>query len=150
MLNKMEDVGRQLSAHDLESLEESINAKLPGDYKLFLLKYNGGVPAPKGFPIQGMPKNPVGILQEFFGIDQAIESSNLLWNYTTMKSRFPSNLLPIAGTGSGDLICLELGGDKASAVIFWDSYHETQPPSYDNVYRIADNFTSFINSIHPD
>ncbi len=150
MIAKMDDIGRPLSPQDIQALEKAINAELLEDYRAFLLKYNGGVPVPNAFPIQGMKNNPIGILQEFFGIDQHVESSNLVWNYETLKMRLPSNLFAIAGTGSGDLVCLILWGDDAGSVVFWDSYGETEPPTYQNVYRVADNFNVFIASIHQD
>lgn len=55
--------------------------------------------------------------------------------------------MAIARTDGGDLICYSLYGDDAGAIVFWDFYNETPEPSYVNVYRIADSFSEFIDSI---
>ncbi len=147
---KIEGAARTLKPSDIDYIEKELQISLPDNYKAFLLMHNGGIPSPDAFPIQGMKDNPVGGIQVMFGIDQHIESSNLGWNYRTFQGRLPTNLFPIACTGSGDLICLVLWGDDAGAVVFWDSCAETEPPTYQNVYRVADNFNAFIASIHQD
>src|SRR5271157_2805651 len=111
MLELMKDSARPLNDEDLVSLEREIGKALPESYKAFLLRYNGGLPSPDSFPIQGMQDNPYGVIQEFLGIDCPIISSNLKWNHQILASRIPPNLFPIASTPSGDMLCLSLGGD---------------------------------------
>lgn len=150
MIVEMRDMGRKLSERDLQRLETNCEIHLPRDYSEFLLRYNGGVPAPTVFPIEGMENNPEGAIQEFLGIEQSINSSNLIWTYDMVRQRLPPNLFPIARTGSGDLICISLFGEDEGAVLFWDFYNPTEPPSYDNVYLIARDFPSFLESIHAE
>ncbi len=148
MIESMEECGPPITSADIESVESRIGIRLPADYKAFLLKYNGGRPTPNAFPIEGLANNPFGGIQVFFGIDDPIDSCNLDSNYEIVSGSLPTNLLAIACNGGGDLICLSLYGDDAGAVLFWDSHHD-QPyePNYDHVYKIADSFPEFLESI---
>lgn len=144
----MNDVGRLLNDDDIRALEKNMAVSLPEDYKAFLKRHNGGCPDPTYFPIHGFENNPIGTIQVFFRIDGPIKSSNLDWNYRTFLGRIPENLFPIACEDGGSLICLSLSGPDKGAVYYWDYYGEAQPPSYDNVYLIAETFQKFLDGIH--
>lgn len=147
MLEEMKDCARPLTQEDITSLEQEIGKVFPESYKSFLLEYNGGLPAPDSFPIEGMPGNPYGVIQEFLGIDCPIESSNLKGAYDDFKGRMPDNLFPIACTPSGDILCLSLSGDDIGAIVLWDFYQEHCPPTYANVYGVAASFEEFIDKM---
>jgi hypothetical protein len=147
MIERIGECARPLSTGDIETLEARVGLKLPEEYKGFLLRYNGGRPRPNAFPIQGLAKNPLGVIQVFFGIDDPVESCNLDWNLKTLNGRLPPNLFPIACDDGGDIICLSLFGDDVGNVLFWDCYNEPDEPSYANVYRIAESFGSFIDAL---
>lgn len=147
MIERMEGCGRRLSGNDIQELEAHIGIRLPGEYKAFLLEHNGGRPVPRAFPIEGLANNPFGVVLDFFGIDDPVESCNLDWNFESLKGRLPANLFPIACDDGDDLICLSLFGEDAGAVLFWDQHTEPPEPSYKNVYRIAASFSEFIDGI---
>jgi hypothetical protein len=147
MIAHIDQCGRPLSPQDIERLEDMVGVELPVDYKAFLRRYNGGVPKPAAFPIQGFENNPYGVVQVLFRVDGDIESSNLDWNYEAMNSRIPSSFFPVGCDGSGDLICLSLYGDDSGAIFFWDYYDQTPDPDHSNVYRIAGSFSEFLDSL---
>ena len=147
MIEKMEAPGPPLTEADVELLEREIGIRLPGVFRAFLLKYNGGRPSPSAFPIRGLANNPFGNIQVFFRIDGPIESSNLNWNCNVFAGRTPSNLLPIACDDCGDLICLSIFEPDARSVVFWDILNEPEEPSYANVYPVADSFEEFLEGI---
>jgi hypothetical protein len=147
MIRSFSECGPPIDDADVRAVEQEIGLSLPKNYRSFLLAHNGGRPEPNAFPIIGFENNPFGAIQLFLGINDDIMSSNLNWNFETMNGRLPDNLLAIACTGSGDLICLSLYGDDAGAIVFWDFYNEPPEPSYDNVYHIADSFEVFLDSI---
>jgi len=149
MIERMDECGPPISVEDVENLEAHIGIRLPDDYRAFLLKHNGGRPTPDTYPIEGLANNPFGGVHFFFGIDDPVESCNLDWNFRIMNGRLPSNLFAIAGDAGMDLICLSLFGDDAGSVVFWDGYHEPSEPSYANVYRIAESFPAFLESLRP-
>jgi hypothetical protein len=147
MLERMEESARQLSRDDIRRVESIMGIRLPKEYAVFLLKHNGGRPIPNGFPIDGLANNPFGMIHFFLGIDNPVEVCNIDWSYEVLNGRIPSNLLPIADDPGGNAICLSLFGDDAGAVVFWDHAAEHLPPTYANIYRIADSFTEFIESL---
>jgi len=119
----------------------------PKKYRDFLLRYNGGRPTPRAFPIEELANNPFGVVHFFFGINDPIESCNLDWNFEVFSERIPSNLFAIGCDDAGDLICLSLFGHDAGSVVFWDRHTEPEIPSYENVYRVADSFEEFVDSL---
>lgn len=149
MLEHVKDCGRKLTEANISELEKRLGVNLLSEYKSFLLKYNGGIPIPRAFPIEGLKNNPHGVVQEFLGIDCELESSNLDWNHEVMRGRLPSNLFAIACDDGGDLICISLYGNDAGSVVFWDRHQETNKPTYLNVYPIAKSFTEFIEGLQP-
>lgn len=145
---EMLDVGPPLTDLRIGVLERKLGIMLPEGYRSFLLRYNGGRPTPEFFPIRGFDGNPFGSIHCFKGIDWPVSSSNIEWNYRTYKGRIPREFLPVAGDGSGNLICLSFEGANNGAVYFWDHDEEHSPPTYGNVYLIAETFEKFLNSIY--
>jgi hypothetical protein len=147
MIEKMEEYGCALCDADIDRIESHFGIKLPQDYRTFLLRYNGGRPTPAAFPIRGLANNLFGGIHFFFGIEGPFECYDLDSNFDTFAGRMPANLLPIACTGCGDMVCLSLFGEDAGAVLFWDHEAEHSPPTYANVYKIASSFSDFITGI---
>jgi hypothetical protein len=145
---EMLDVGPPLTDARVATFERQLGIGLPKSYRSFLLRYNGGRPEPEFFPIHGYERDASGGVHYFFGLDDPIESSNIDWNYRMYLGRMPSELLPIAGDGSGNIICLSLTGANQEAVYFWDHDREYSPPGYDNVYFVAESFTKFLDSMY--
>ena len=147
---EMLDVGPPLTNQRVDALERYLGIVLPETYKSFLTRYNGGRPRPNFFTIHGFEGNPFGSVHYFFGLDRPIRSNNIDWNYQIYDRRIPRELLPIAGDGSGNIICLSLEGVNKDFVYYWDHDTETSPPTYENIYLISDTFDKFINDIHDE
>lgn len=144
----MHEMGPPLTQERITILERELGIVLPDDYKAFLLQFNGGRPDPGDFPIRGLESNPFGRIRLFPRVDGVIESSNLDLSYNIYAGRIPMNFIPIARTGTGDLICLSLRGRDQGCVYFWDHEEEHIPPSYENMYFVAPTFPDFLSSIH--
>ena len=136
----------------IENFERHHELKLPALYRQFLLTTNGGRPKNPVFPIRGMPLNPAGSIQLFFGVE------NRTWTvYDLSKTldfyagRIPHDIVPIAGNGGGDYICLDLrnGGER---VAFWDNRHfwGTGEWRESDLYHVADSFAEFLASLRPN
>lgn len=148
MTFEMLDVGTPLTEARVTALEAELGFALREDYRSFLLRYNGGRPNPSFFPIRGLDLNPFGGIHYFFGVTRPIASSNVGWMHKTLKGRMPRELLPIAGDGSGNIICLSRAGVNEGTVYYWDHDAEHSPATYGNVYFIAESFDAFLDSIH--
>ncbi len=147
MTFQMHDVGTPITKDRIDRLERTLGIVLPDSYKSFLLRFNGGRPDPSFFPIQGSKRENSGSIHYFFRVEDQIESSTVEWQYKILSGRIPSELFPIAGDGSGNVICLSLKGSNEGFVYFWDHDDEHSPPTYDNIYFVADSFEKFLDSI---
>lgn len=147
MLETVKETARKLSEKDIEELELGLNVILPENYKQFLMQYNGGRPVPDCYPIEGLKNNPYGGIHFFFGIHREIDSGNLSWNYTVMEGRLPKGFLPIASDGSGDILCLALSGKNEGRIFFWDYYGELNPPTFENLYFVANSFEELLDRL---
>jgi hypothetical protein len=132
----------------IEEFEAPRNLKLPKLYCQFLKSTNGGIPDKDTYPISGMPNNPEGGIQCFFGFLKELEVDTINWNYDLYAGGFPHGIVPIAGNGGGDYVCLDLrnGGER---VAFWNKRHfwGTGEWREKDLYPIADSFEQFLASL---
>ncbi len=124
---------------------------LPGRYMEFLVASNGGVPDKSLFQIEGMPLNPMGDIQVFFGVDAFHETEDLAATYDAFSSGFPKGIVPIASTGCDDLVCLDLRDGK-DRVVFLDKRHYWGTGEWReaDLYHVADSFGEFLASLKPN
>lgn len=118
---------RKASETQVAKLEKQLNAKLPGEYRNFLLSQNGGVPEPFFVSIPGHPyidNVGVGYILGLYAKSKPYES--LLYAIEHTLPRLPKGHLPIAG--DGDIFSISLT-QKAGCIYFWD--HEA--PDCDDV-----------------
>jgi hypothetical protein len=148
MLEKMVGCARTLTETDIVQLEHQIGVHLPDEYRAFLLRFNGGKPSPYCFPIRGMPKNPYGVIREFYGIECPVLSSNLKWNCEVFWGDSPRDLLPIADTPGGNQLCLCLFGTDAGSIFLWDYYGAPRNPlSREGTFFVARSFQELIDGL---
>jgi len=154
MLRTIEKSGPQLSSRDIQALEVMLGQALPDDYAAFLLRSNGGRPAPDEFPVQGwLAGGPTSDVHTFMRLQEhPIGADDILWTLDVMKGRLPAHLLPIADTSFGDLICIWLTGQQRGTVVLWDHEDEHRPPTTRNIYQIAQSFGAFLELLgqYPD
>ncbi|MCE7989946.1 MAG: SMI1/KNR4 family protein [Caldilinea sp. CFX5] len=138
-----------LTEDAIAAVERQIGVSLPIAYRSFLLRYNGGRPEPNMFPIQGFYADTHGLLEWFFCIAED-DIYDLTENELVYRNRVPSDLLPIATDPGGNLLCLAVKGDRYGRIYFWhheDEGEEGAPPTYNNVYSVADSFENLLNSL---
>jgi hypothetical protein len=151
MKYEMEEIGPKIKKENIDVLENKLSLTLPDPYKEFLLKNNGGRPKPNiAFPIHGWKNNERGYVHYFFGIDFVSEGYkyDLEEEYLIYKDRIPRNLIPIGSTEFGDVIALSMFGSDRENVYIWDHEKEHSPPTYRNIYKIANSFSAFVESLH--
>lgn len=142
-----------VSEADLERFEKQIGARLPEDYRLFLLEQNGG-----HFPhdvIHVAPevdysKDCLGV-KEVYGL--GVKRYGLEVTYRDLNSSLPKGFVPIGDDGLGNQICIVVSGCDVGSIWLWDheaGLSDTWPP--ENSHRIADSFSRFIDSMiyHPE
>jgi len=152
-------LGPKLSESDLEKLEHALSAKLPDDYRSFLLEYNGGClderydyivtfDYPGGYNPYSGGDNQSDLMHFFRLTYNWFDGHDIfeLWN-SVYRERMPSHFLPIAEDSCGNVFCLSLGKNDYGWIYFWDHERESPIPDYSNCYKIAESFIGFIDSL---
>jgi cell wall assembly regulator SMI1 len=131
--------GPPLKEETVSAFERLIGAKLPSDYRQFLVTHNGGRPEPDTIEIQEFPASPTNI-QVFFGFDRQFETSDLRWNREIVGNDLGEpDLLPIACDSFGDPFCVRLAGSDYG-VIYFVNFEESVP----HRYYVAASFSALL------
>lgn len=137
--------GPSISSDDIVALESQLRTQLPESYRQFLMKYNGGRPKPDTIQIEGLPGGSTDI-QFFFGINDPMDSANVLWNWKSCSGRIPDQLLPIACDSLGSVFCIRLSGNSRGSVVFCLLTFDQDDGT---TYFIACDFSEFLGKIVP-
>ena len=154
MLRNIKEPLEPLNPQKIASIEKKFGIKLPHDYRVFLLKNNGGWPEPEGFDISWREDQECGkhwrtsSVSRFLSIDAGQNADFLKYNLTTFKGRVPKDTIAIAHDPGGNLILLGVAGEYVGNILFWVKDYECEEgevPGYDNVGLLADSLVEFIN-----
>jgi hypothetical protein len=151
MLCKILEPNAPVDADRISSFEERHEISLPKAYRDFLLRHNGGQPEPAAFPIEGMPDNPYGGVQAFFGLDANLLTEDLDLVLADLAGLIPAGILPIACTDGDDFVCLDLRR-LTGPVVYWDRVPFWGENVWDerDLYPVADDFGTFLNELYDD
>lgn len=127
----------------LSAFEAWLGARLPDDYRAFLLAHNGGTPEPAGFD--------AGEVDFFFALhDQRWDDETpgghhahpLQQVAVDWSDEFPERmLLPFACDTRGRLLCVGVHGDDRGKVFLADLAEDYDP------HPLADSFTAFFGGL---
>lgn len=143
MLREVKSCGPKLTLDDISEHERIVGICIPDEYKSFLLKYNGGIPSPRVFPVRGLQGDSHGLICLFLGVGHQVETSNLGWDSREIGD-IPCDLLPIGRSDGGDLICMSTADQDYGAVYYWDIYNEQAANGRENAYWIVNSFSEFL------
>lgn len=137
----------KLDERRLWNFEKRIGARLPEDYRGFLMEHNGGKPVPSDFSISTEQWTS---LHHVLGLHDGHSYLSLEGDYEDYLSRMPASIIPIADDSFGNAICIGISGTEAGKVYFWDHElegAEDEQPYFGNITLIADSFTKFLESL---
>jgi hypothetical protein len=144
-------IGGPAAVEAIEAFEKRHDIKLPDDYRTFLASQNGGRPemASRVFTFQKEGGSISDSLVDWFSGLIESEDYSLEEDFNVYKNRIPKGMLPIACDPFGNRILLGVRTPSGSGIWFWD--HEIEPTSVreSGIYKIADNFEQFIESLSP-
>jgi hypothetical protein len=149
---------------DVERFETLIGAKLPAEYRDFLLASNGGKPDFSVdrniyFPItwkgQAWSKALDGAFLETLGSLDPAAKSSLAKSFDYLRKSekmIPDDTIAI-GTAGGGAILLGVGAKNSGQVYYWSQAHmsheDNRVPGYDNVGFVAKDFPAFLQLLRP-
>jgi cell wall assembly regulator SMI1 len=127
---------------EIVAFEQELGARLPSDYRKFLLEHNGGRPKPDTIDIDRLPGSPTGV-STFFGFDQEFEADDLRWNREILSDDLGDpSLLPIASDPFGNIFCMVAYGPDVGTILFID-FVESVPYEY----FVASSFLDFLSQL---
>jgi hypothetical protein len=160
-------IGQQKSSafrpDDIKKAEAEIGHRLPESYLRFLLSHPSGPMfflQDVSFPHLGA--DPFSVV-DFYSIPPAEDGGRsrtapvggLAATYIDSRDEgmVPAWLLPIGDNGAGDLLCLELDGERRGGVAVW--YHELYDYERDEsmddcIVPVAPSFDAFLELLEPD
>lgn len=145
---KINNSSKFISNDILEVIQNNYDFHFPEDYKVFLLKNNGGVPTFQYFSTSDGKIDE--IIDRFYSISD--DDDNLISEIEgiTKAGMLPSDLIPIASTlGGDDRVVLAIKGENFGKVFHWAWSEEDydHKPSYKYVRPVADTFDSFLTML---
>jgi len=135
--------GRPATEAEIATLERRVGFGLPGQFRAFLLKSDGGRPSPNIVDIDGFGATDVQVI---FGIGRDVESSRLDWNFDTFRERLRVGLVPIGCDSGGNLFVISRR--DAGAVVYLDLeavYGDLEAATPE--YPVAADFDEFIGRL---
>jgi hypothetical protein len=118
--------------------EKKIANKLPSDYRIFLINYNGGSPHPDIFTIK--TKSLSISVRYFFGLGEIPDYYSLDFIFKISRGDMPMTQIPIGEDNCGNYICISVSKKDYGKMYFWD--HDTN-----EIYLVENNFKEFIESL---
>jgi hypothetical protein len=148
------DSAEALKPDQLDGIERSLQSRLPGEYRSFLLRANGGVPEPRLFhyiaidEYEGTRRRQKGKIAWFYPATPADWGSGILISPSTFYQNnvplgFPDWLLPIANVEDaleGGMLCIAIKGENQGRIY----YVPEQEIGEDTRQHVADSFNSFL------
>jgi hypothetical protein len=124
---------------------------LPAEYKVFLLKSNGGWPTPNICEVPGW-HGQGSELGSFYGIHDGPKTKRLDRACDVYDERIPADLIPIAYDANGNAICIGWKGERQGKIYFWDHEDELDEDGclrYDDciVFLLANSLQEFLDSL---
>ncbi|WP_255991109.1 SMI1/KNR4 family protein [Chitinolyticbacter albus] len=135
---------------DIANLE-AITGTLPADYSAFLKNNNGGIP---NLPILKTKTNE-RVINSFLALNAPKEFYDSIFHTLKIYGlRIPKDTLPIASTGSGDLLLLSVDSQKPGEIFYWDHNFESDEDDardyVDNIELVAPSFSALLTKLLPD
>jgi cell wall assembly regulator SMI1 len=138
-----------VSAETLETAERQLakfGHTIPPSYRKFLAEQDGGKPVRRSFSFQHDGVEQRDRVRLFFGIAPS-PNGDLVSEVRMLGNRVPPGVLPIGGDSFGNLVCLDGRNGRDGPVLFWDHEYEGDPPDEANLYEIAPDLQTFLDSL---
>jgi hypothetical protein len=151
----MDRRGPIVAEKDVRALEEIVGARLPDDYRAFLLAVNGGRTTEDH--VQFTVRNGESNLNSLYSVAETETARDLAWHAKMMRERLPREVIPIGYDDFGSAVCVVLAGERRGEVWFFDTLNERPEDANPRVewfkrrdmVRLASSFREFMGSLTP-
>lgn len=138
----------------IEDRERKWRVKLPESYKMFVMRYNGGIPDKRSFRLQDHDYAITRFLcllqntreSEYGWYDISVVESQISERLTDNEDLIGVEVLPIAELFAGDYVCLDFRNQSVQpCVCVWN--HEESDDFEPVTYKVAANFSDFLGML---
>ena len=134
---------------EVEKFEAKIGAALPASYRAFLLRHNGGTPAPKRFSTRDGKVESMVLRWLPLAIPSGDDLINEYDGFTLAK-QIPASMISIGQDPADNRILLAISGKFSGSVYYWSWDEEPEPVTCSTKYMriVADTFDHFLDGLH--
>jgi hypothetical protein len=146
----MSDRFPETTTDAISKFESQCGVGLPPSYRSFLLKFNGGRPVERLFPLPGVSPPTEFEIHFFYGIDAPLRCYDLASMYEFFRAGIPSGIVPIGTSAFAcSYYCLDLRDGK-TGVCFWDQTHHWGTGEWreEDLYIICETFDQFLAMLY--
>jgi hypothetical protein len=156
----MNERGPRVGETAVAAFEAQLKAKLPDDYREFLLDVNGGQPA-RGHCVFTMRMHKVRedqtVLNSLNSLDDPDDRFNLAVRWKRARAWLPSEVIPVGYDGFGGTVVVVITGPRRGQIWFEDGLDprpEDANPRVEwfdrrDVSKLADSFREFMVGLRP-
>jgi hypothetical protein len=147
MSNSIANAASALTEADIAAVEQRLRIKFPDEYRIFLLRHNGGVPSPARFPMSERAAEAGMEWGEVIRFYSMGDRPDLEDTYKIMRDcGLPKRLVPIASVDDaldGGMLCISVDGKDCGRVY----YRPEVEAGDETVYGIAKSFNAFLRRL---
>jgi cell wall assembly regulator SMI1 len=136
------DKGEGADEPSVRTLEDAIGFKFPPDFREFLIQYAGfGNPDEHEFKVMNDRQTFVANFGNMLSVKNAPGSIRAVMN--NLGDQLLPGIIPIIGTGMGDLVCLDFRNEKNCSVVYFNQSAAREK----SIIPLAHNFTIFLEML---
>lgn len=141
---KFFDVEKKINKGSILKLETIFGYKIPEEYNIHLLKFNGGRCKPNIFYFKENDNLTSSDIDWFLALYDG-EFDNIFDYIEIYKDKIPSHFLPMAHDSGGNLICISCGIEDYGYIYFWN--HEFNELGNNEIWLIEKSFNEFLKNL---
>ena len=145
MKNMMKE-NKPITEAQLIEFEQYVDAKLPEDYRRFLLDCNGGYPD-RAYSFIPEENAPI-IVDYFYGIGDSVNDMKRV--YDDYEGVLPNGFISIGDDPGGDEFILGLSESEHEGQVFFWLHDQPHDEEMENTYFISNSFNEFFDDLKED
>lgn len=134
---------------NIKKFEVKYNLTIPKEIQTFLKREDLSEFKNVVFKIKADFPNNASTLGHFYKLVSEDSNSDFFKfnNIFKKENRIPKDFITIGKDLGGNQICVSLKGSNSGTIYFWAHEEEAENIKHENLYKIADSFEEFLESL---
>lgn len=138
--------GTKLSKRRLRLLEKTWRARLPTDYRAFLLECNGGHPLADVLTYKIGRRRVHDLVAQLYGIGGRNHAARIEKWHEHLRAEIPNDCIPIGSVAGEDQLLLAIKGRRRGTVLMWSAWGRARDAEK-RVRFVAPSFGEFAKQL---